>query len=374
MLPYYSTTQHPIHTFNRMKRITWVFAIIACFAIATEVSKVYGMSISHILEQGGTGRVTCDMGRRKYLSIIGTVMPPVIQTFILEDTFAIETPSSKTLSSRMTSEILYQPKIKQMNEMNLFTSSNGLYDDLFYPLWMSGEWDVYQTLTNFQAPLGKKFLSGPSGLRPDVADATINQQQSLIGKTVGPIRLRFVMVDLKEKKILSSSDSSNNSVVVEDRLNNLRTRANAFAGKDIVKTIEYVEIGGANALNYGEAPLPTTLLRYKGPGIQKTFSNNRESEIENVEGEVWTGFESTRTIFARKDIDLPPVVSDTEAITQLKKPLVDDLSSNGKDVVVLGKLRLAGYLNPNDALYFEARQRAVTLSDYDLKFVKVTSA
>jgi len=313
--------------------------------------------------------------RRRSLSVIGTAVASMIHYPMNGDALAIDARAqskSNILSSRLTSDILYQPKVKQTSEMNLFTGSNGLYDDLFYPPWMAGEWDAYQTLNNYQAPLGKKFLSGPSGLREDVADATMKQQQSLIGKTVGPFRLRFIIIDKKSKKTLSEIPKDNNDfVVVEDRQANLRSRANAFAGRDIVKTIEYVEIGGANTLNYGEAPLPTTLLRYKGPAIQKTFSNNRDSEIESVDGtEMWTGFESTRILFARKDIDLPPIVSDTEVITQLGSPQLQITSDGAQVIVVSGKLRIAGYLNPNDALYFDARQRAVTLSDYDLKLVK----
>ena len=51
---------------------------------------------------------------------------------------------------------------------------------------------------------------------------------------------------------------------------------------------------------YEDAPLPTTVTTFKGPAIQKTFSNNRNEEYAPAEGSawpVWSGFEYTRTIF-----------------------------------------------------------------------------
>ena len=38
---------------------------------------------------------------------------------------------------------------------------------------------------------------------------------------------------------------------------------NAFAGRDVVKQVDYVEIGGANRIMYEDAPLPTTLTTFK---------------------------------------------------------------------------------------------------------------
>lgn len=38
---------------------------------------------------------------------------------------------------------------------------------------------------------------------------------------------------------------------------------------------------------------------------------------------------------------------------------------------VKGMVRILGYLNPNDALYFAAGQKAVTVSDYEVTYSKV---
>jgi hypothetical protein len=57
----------------------------------------------------------------------------------------------------------------------------------------------------------------------------------------------------------------------------------------------------------------------------------------------------------------PPITTDQEVISQY--------SIDGD--VVNARIRLAGYLNPNDRLYFEARQKAVTVSDYALELKRV---
>jgi hypothetical protein len=171
----------------------------------------------------------------------------------------------------------------------------------------------------------------------------------------------------------------------------------------VVRRVEYVEVGGANQKAYGDAPLPTTLTTYKFAALQKVFSNNRGQELEfnppgvrelataaaavaaltdgraTPDNVTWTGFEFTRTLFARTDQpDAPPVVADSEVLTQLRLIIglqssaatVSNTSRAGAEVVV-GRVRLADFLTPNDALYFEARQRAVSISDYDLRLTRL---
>jgi len=169
--------------------------------------------------------------------------------------------------------------------------------------------------------------------------------------------------------------------VVEDRSFNTKARLNAFAGRPVVKSIEYVEVGGANALSFGDKPLPTTLVRFGRPGsqfaasfVQKVFSNNRGSEVsaatEPGGGTVWTGFETTRTLFYRTTgEDAPPVVTDNQIITQLRL-VTADKPGGGGGAVVKGRVRIADYLTPNDQLYFDAKQRAVSISDYDITLTR----
>merc|ERR1712146_59580 len=144
----------------------------------------------------------------------------------------------------------------------------------------------------------------------------------------------------------------------------IASRANAFAGRDVVSKVEYVEIGGANRIMYEDAPLPTTLTTFKGPAVQKSFSNNRNSETM-VPGPdagnvwpVWSGFEYTRTILAlrgEKYANRPPVVTDTEVIIQL---VAGERVEGTLPSRVTGRLRIADYMNPQDNLFFEAGGRA----------------
>ena len=54
----------------------------------------------------------------------------------------------------------------------------------------------------------------------------------------------------------------------------------------------------------------------------------------------------------------PPITTDQEVLSEYA------LAADGS---VAGTVRLLGYLNPNDRLYFSAKQRAVTISDYALR-------
>ena len=46
----------------------------------------------------------------------------------------------------------------------------------------------------------------------------------------------------------------------------------------------------------------------------------------------------------------------------------------GERLQVEAKVRLLGYLNPQSPLYFDARQQAVTISDYTLLMTRASSA
>lgn len=52
----------------------------------------------------------------------------------------------------------------------------------------------------------------------------------------------------------------------------------------------------------------------------------------------------------------PPITTDQEVLSQYRR----------EGDAVLGRVRVVGYLNPNDKLFFDAKQKAVTVSDYNL--------
>ena len=103
--------------------------------------------------------------------------------------------------------------------------------------------------------------------------------------------------------------------------------------------------------------------------MQKTFSNNRGAEFtpaaSSEDQASWVGFELTRSLVAVPGTDRPPLATDTETITQLLRP-----SSMTSPSVVTGRVRVAEYLTPNDALYFETGRKAVSISDYNIRMRK----
>ena len=151
--------------------------------------------------------------------------------------------------------------------------------------------------------------------------------------------------------------------VVEDRAYNLKSRLDSFAGKSVVASVEYNDVRESNRASLVAAggketdPLTTTTLYFKGPAAQKTFVISHGQDPLDLES--WSGYELDRSIFAlTNQSTAPPVTTDQEVMYSFNKI--------GNDKVE-GRLRLAGYLNPQaDSLYFEAKNRAVSLNDYTL--------
>jgi hypothetical protein len=104
------------------------------------------------------------------------------------------------------------------------------------------------------------------------------------------------------------------------------------------------------------------MVYFKGPAAQKSFVVSHGNEL--VDGK-WVGYELQRSIFALTNKNTaPPVTTDTEYIWKFE--VIDENH-------VEGTLRIAGYLNAqNDKLYFEARNRAVSLQDYSLKMERLS--
>jgi hypothetical protein len=126
--------------------------------------------------------------------------------------------------------------------------------------------------------------------------------------------------------------------------------------------VEYADVRESNRASVLAAggseldPLTTTVVYFKGPAAQKTFVISHGQEWD---GDSYVGYEVDRSIFALTNTNTaPPVTSDTEVLYSF------NLFGENK---VEGKLRLAGYLNPqSDKLYFDAKNRAVSLNDYTL--------
>lgn len=247
--------------------------------------------------------------------------------------------SASLIADRLDSDIITTPSITA-------GSKNSGHENLYFPDWLEGDWDATQTLMSTKAPLGLKYIGGPSG-DTEIARKTMDEQAKRIGEAVR-LKLRFV---------------STKWGVVEDRAFNLRSRIDAFAGKQVVASVNYADVRESNresVLKAGGAesdPLTTTLVYFKGPAAQKQFIISYGSNV--LEEDEWAGYELQRSIFALTNNSIaPPVTTDTEAIYKFKRLTSD---------TVEGQLRLAAYLNPqNDKLFFETKSRAVSVTDYTL--------
>ena len=148
--------------------------------------------------------------------------------------------SRTPIADRLDASTLKLPPPSMGSELN------GV-DNFYYPRWLAGEWDVVQTLRSAETPLGLKFVGGPGGSEA-MATKSMEEQRRQIGV---PVKLQLRWVDTKFG-------------VAEDRLFNTKSRLDNFAGRSVVASVEYANVGGSNrasVLALGgteEDPLQTT--------------------------------------------------------------------------------------------------------------------
>ncbi len=148
--------------------------------------------------------------------------------------------SPLTIEERLTADKLTLPPPSRANELS------GV-DNLYYPSWLSGEWDAIQTMTDTSTPLGLKFVGGPNGSE-SIASESVKEQKKQINVPVS-LKLRYVNTKFG---------------VAEDRLFNTKARLNAFAGRNVVASVEYADVGGSNRASVvmmggdQDTPLQTT--------------------------------------------------------------------------------------------------------------------
>ena len=272
----------------------------------------------------------------------------VVSTAILSTSPAYATATTSSYADRFELDVLQFPPITAG-----VPSKESGHENLYFPAWMEGEWIAKQTLISTKAPLGLNFIGGPQA-DVNIAKKTMDEQEKRINEEVN-LKLRFVNTKFG---------------VVEDRAFNLKSRLNAFAGKEVVASVEYADVKDCNRASVLAAggketdPLSTTLVYFKGPAAQKTFLISHGEDPLDTDN--WFGYETLRSIFAlTNQSTAPPVTTDQEAIYSFKKVDNDRIE---------GRLRLAGYLNPQaDTLYFDAKQRAVSLTDYTLSLKRAVS-
>ena len=293
------------------------------------------------------------------------LIPFGISVLSAADSVAATTSSSNLkntkLQSRFQDTILVRPPVT-----TAATNMSGV-DNLLFPERLLGTWNVTQTLLNVQTPLGLQFLSS----NPGVAQKSLEESQARLHQPVH-LQLRFV---------------STKWGVVEDRVFNTAQRLNAFAGRAVVSAVDYANVSASNRqsiLNQGGTPndpLQTVFVRFRGPAAQKIFVTSYSSEV--CGNQCWMASEGQRSIFAlTNENTAPPVVTDSEVLYEFnwdKAAPTDSIPPDSRSaasnvVVAKGRLRIASYLNPMDPLYFDAKNRAVSIQDYSLELRQVVSS
>jgi hypothetical protein len=253
----------------------------------------------------------------------------------------------KDISQRLQDDILVQAP-------NSSGSSRSGSDNIYFPDYLEGTWDVTQTLTSVKTPLGLSYIGGPMGL-VEIAEKSLAESETQIG---APVKLRLSWVKTPFG-------------VAEDRASNAANRLNAYAGKTVVAGVDYADLGASNRAAImaagGKAtdPLQTVVIRFKGPAAQKLFVTSHGSQT--LSENAWIGYEGQQSIFVLTNKStFPPVITNSESIYRFER------TDGTDDRHVSGKLRIAGYLDVQaDKLYFDARNRAVSIQDYTLDMVKV---
>lgn len=256
---------------------------------------------------------------------------------------ASEVDSFEELCSRIDDPVLKSPS---------FVPKSLASAQPLYPKWLAGRWLCTQTLTSFTTPLGVQFIGAPG--RP-ISEAEASAAQT---------RAQLNMPVTLELRWLASGEGA-----IEDRAFNARSRFDAFAGRAVVKE--------ASACDDNPQAIACTYLDFKGPVQQKLLVNALRVATPPVVTEassqqpVVVASELTRGIFARKLVpgdtrSFPPITTDSETIVQL------GWAPAGGGDELLGRLRLASYLQPLDPLFFEARGRSVSLSNYNLKLKRLS--
>ena len=217
-----------------------------------------------------------NFGRRAFVASTVAIGPIVALTANGSPASA----SSSNIGQRMEEDKLVIPPPSYASELN------GV-DNTYFPSYMAGTWNVTQTLVDVKTPLGLKFAGGPNG-DLEIAKASLAQSTQQVNR---PVQLQLRYIPTKWG-------------VAEDRLFNTRQRLNAFAGKTVVATVDYANVGGSNrqsvlALGGQETdPLQTTVVRFKGPAAQKSFIVSHGGDPLSQTEEDWAGYELQRAIFA----------------------------------------------------------------------------
>ena len=162
--------------------------------------------------------------------------------------------STSLIGSRLSADRLVLPPLSSSGRVGANELISNSIDNVYYPQWLSGTWDATQTLVQTSTPLGLKYIGGPNGSE-SIALQSLNEQNKQLNVPVS-FKLHYVDTKLGGVKL--------NVGVAEDRSFNTKQRLNAFAGRNVVASVEYADVSGSNRSSVlamggnSDTPLQTT--------------------------------------------------------------------------------------------------------------------
>jgi len=223
---------------------------------------------------------------------------------------------------------------------------------IYYPRWMFGEWDVTSTFAAYAQPLGPRFV--PPGAREAVRAAP---EDGGLGSCVS-YKLRFYSTlpdTLANTLRVQVAGQVPEDAVISDRAFNVKQSTNAFLGFDAVKSSEFDPRESLTR--------QTVYFNTLAPDFTPIPPSRFELYFENPRVEApGEGVFITSELFRQVRI-APRTVETTDYEIVTRYTLV----SPGR---VLAQQRTILYLQPQDALYFEALGRATAIYDYECEYTR----
>ncbi|KAL6758278.1 hypothetical protein V8C86DRAFT_2598778 [Haematococcus lacustris] len=287
--------------------------------------------------------------RYAHLAVVGgcisTALPVTAATLAPQLPPFLQAPSPGSLLQASPSQQL----ISNPGNSWAFTDAGR---QLYYPSWLEGTWAVSASFQGAGFPLGSRFISKAV---PGVTKGSMLMAMADVGaaQDVNCLwHIRFLRTPLG---------------VVADRSFNVQQQADALLGYEAVKSVEYEPDVNPTRL----AVVWATPRRSEGPASfdmrkAEVFINNRSSDPLNDSPCSWSCSELYRQVSqaARQGS-----VGDYQVITKF-------VAASGVDVCdtaagVEAQMRVAAFLQPQDALYFETGGKAVAVYDYRMQLSRV---
>lgn len=257
---------------------------------------------------------------------------------------ALAKKSTYGIAERFASDQLKIPTVtKQPGEAKL-------------PLWLTGEWQVEQTLTSVDTPLGAPYLQ-LAGQQTYEAKAELKSFQKAVGKPE-TYKLKYVAnkggTFCSEDRAFNSAQRYPSDFAQFQPLAESDLCKDKKVGDDGAMSCVYVQYR-KNEIEPGvKQKVLTGAVNVDNPSQDEVLIDEFQS-LKNIRDPVYD-------LLNNRYMELPQVVKDTETIFQFKKESGDTIS---------GKSKVYLFLRGPDPAYGKSKGQAVQVRAYDLKLTRI---